>query len=86
MAANVYMKSFTLGSPSYARLADVRTVLDATIVASCKNANSINLRFNGGTPAVWPPGGTVQLFGVDLYDLEVQGASGNALLVVGATR
>ncbi|MCZ2098831.1 MAG: hypothetical protein LC121_21725 [Anaerolineae bacterium] len=82
MGGNVYMKSFSLGSPSYVRLSDTRMVMDATIVAAAKNGSSINLRVNGGTPAAWPPGATAQLFGVDLYDIEVQGPSGNAALVV----
>ncbi|MBU0639327.1 MAG: hypothetical protein KKB50_10720 [Planctomycetes bacterium] len=82
MGGNVYMKSFSLGSPSYVRLSDTRMVMDATIIASAKNANPINLRVYGGTPAAWPPGATAQLFGVDLYDIEVQGSSGHAALVV----
>lgn len=83
---NVHMKSFNLGSPDYAKLADASTVMNATIIASVKNTNAVNVRFRGGTPASWPPGAAAFLEGVDLTEFEVQGASGHLLLVVGYTR
>jgi len=86
MAANVQMKSFNLGAPTYAKLADESTVMNATIIASVKNANPVNVRFRGGTPASWPPGAAALLEGVDLSEIEVQGGSGHSLLVVGYTR
>lgn len=86
MAANVYMKSFNLGSGSYAKLADVSTVMTATIIASSKNTNAVNVRWKGGTPASWPPGSAAMFEGVDLTDFEVQGATSHQLLVVGYTR
>ncbi len=86
MAANVYMKSFNLGSPNWAKLADEPLVVNATIIASSKNTNPVSVRFRGGTPADWPPGAAALLEGVDLSELEVQGGSGHLLLVVGYTR
>ena len=46
----------------------------------------INVRFNGGEPAQWPPGATVQLLGVDVSQFEAQGQWNHAVLVVGITR
>lgn len=86
MAANVYMKSFNLGSPSYLKLADVSTVMNTTIVASTKNAGNVNVRFRGGTPVSWPPGAAAMFEGVDISEFEVQGAASHLLLVVGYTR
>lgn len=83
---NVYLKSFSLGSGQYVKLADESTVMNATIIASVKNTNPVNVRFRGGTPASWPPGAAALLEGVDLTEFEVQGASGHLLLVVGYTR
>lgn len=84
--ANVYLKSFALGSSQYVALAGTATVMNATILASVKNTNPVNVRFRGGLPASWPPGASVFLEGVDLAEFEVQGASGHLLLVAGYTR
>jgi len=86
MAANVYMKSFALGSGQYVKLADESTVMNTTIVASSKNAGNVNVRFRGGTPVSWPPGAAAMFEGVDITEFEVQGAAGHLLLVVGYTR
>jgi len=81
VAANAYFRSIALGSPDWTKLADVPTVLQATVIADTLNANPINLRFRGGTPASWPPGAAASLESVDLSELEVQGGSGHKLLV-----
>ena len=86
MPANVYMLSIALGSGAYVKLAEVSTVMTATLIASSKNAGNVNVRFRGGTPATWPPGATATFEGVDLTEFEVQGAAGNLVLVVGSTR
>ncbi|MBU0639326.1 MAG: hypothetical protein KKB50_10715 [Planctomycetes bacterium] len=83
MAANVYMKSFTLGLPQWAKLSAIPLVIDATIIASSKNPNPINLRVVGGITTSWQPGATVWLPGVDLARIEINGPTGNAALVVG---
>jgi len=86
MAANVYMKSFNLGSGSYVRLADASTVMNMTVIASSKNSSNVNVRFRGGTPVSWPPGAAAMFEGVDITEFEVQGSAGHQLLVVGYTR
>lgn len=86
MAANVYMKSFNLGSGSYVKLADALTVMNMTIIASSKNSSNVNVRFRGGTPVSWPPGAAAMFEGVDITEFEVQGSAGHQLLVVGYTR
>ncbi|MCZ2098830.1 MAG: hypothetical protein LC121_21720 [Anaerolineae bacterium] len=83
MAANVYMKSFSLGLPQWTKLSAVPLVVDATIIASSKNPNPINLRVVGGISTSWPPGATVWLPGVDLSRIEIIGSTGHAALVVG---
>lgn len=84
--ANVYLKSFTLGSSQYVPLVGAATVMNATLLASVKNANPVNVRFRGGLPAAWPPGAAVFLEGVDLAEFEVQGTAGHQFLVAGYTR
>lgn len=86
MAANVYMKSFNLGSGSYVKLADASTVMNMTVIASSKNSSNVNVRFRGGTPVSWPPGAAAMFEGVDITEFEVQGSAGHQLLVVGYTR
>ncbi len=83
MAANVYMKSFALGLPSWTKLSATPVVVDATIIASSKNSTAISLRVVAGITTSWPPGATVWLPGVDLSQIEVRGSSGHAALVVG---
>lgn len=86
MAANVYMKSFALGSGQYVKLADESIVMNTTIVASSKNSGNVNVRFRGGTPVSWPPGAAAMFEGVDISEFEVQGNGAHLLLVVGYTR
>lgn len=86
MPANVYMKSISLGSPDWEVLADESLVMNATIIASSKNTDNIDVRFRQGASAKWPPGGTAMLEGVDLSGIEVKGGSGHWVLVVGYTR
>ena len=83
MAANAYIKSFTLGSPAWTRLADVPTVLQATIIADPKNVNPINLRFRGGPTAKWSPGAAAALESVDVSEIEAQGGPNHKLLLAG---
>lgn len=86
MAANVYLRSFELDGPAWVRLADQSTVLNATLIASILNAQPLNVRWNGGTPAAWPPGAAALFESVDLAEFEVQGTGGLALLVVAYSR
>jgi len=85
VAANVYMKSISL-TGNWAKLADTPTVVTATIIASSKNYNEIDMRYAGGEIVKWPPGAAVRLEGVDLSLLEVKGGIGHLVLVVGHTR
>ena len=85
MAANVYMKSISLTS-EWVKLADEPTVMNATIIASSKNYNEIDVRVNGGPTVKWPAGAAATLEGVDLSQIEVKGGIGHLVLVVGYTR
>ena len=85
MAANVYMKSISLTS-EWVKLADEPLVMNATIIASSKNYNEIDVRVNGGPTVKWPPGASATLEGVDLSQIEVKGGIGHLVLVVGYTR
>lgn len=85
MPANAYLKSITLGLPTWTRLADAPTVLQATIIADTKNANPIMLRVGGGVEAAWPPGAAASFESVDLSEVEVQGDSGHRVFVAGYT-
>ena len=85
MAANIYIRSFPLGT-GWSKLASVSTVVDATLIASSQNTNAVSVRVNGGTSMSWPPGGAVRLEGVDLSEIEVSGDALHEFLVVGNTR
>lgn len=81
MPANAFIKTIALGGPQWTPLGDKSTVTQATLIADPKNAGTINMRFQQGTPAEWPPGAAVPLESVDLGDLEVQGNVGHSLHV-----
>ena len=85
MSANVYMKSISLTS-EWVPLTDQPLVMNATIIASSRNYNEIDVRVNGGPTVKWPAGGTATLEGVDLSQIEVKGGIGHLVLVVGYTR
>lgn len=91
MATNVYMKSIVLGTEDYVKLADVPTVVNATVFVTSDpfqplTSTVVNVRFRGGPPVPWRLGATVRFDGVDLFELDVQGGEGLEVLVVGYTR
>ncbi|MEP0848611.1 MAG: hypothetical protein HRF50_17535 [Phycisphaerae bacterium] len=84
MPANAYMKSIDLGlQQDWAKLADVPTVLQATVIADPKNAGNIDVRFRGGPLSKWPPGAAVTFESVDASEIEARGGPNHNVLVVG---
>lgn len=81
MPANAIIKTIALGGPQWTPVGDKSMVAQATLITDPKNTGTINMRFQQGTPAEWPPGAAVPLESVDLGDLEVQGNAGHALHV-----
>lgn len=84
MAKNIYMKSFGLAA-AWQRLADVPTVLTATLTMSPTNAQPGLVRVDGGAPATWAKGVANVFVGVDLFRIEVSGTPGDTALIVGGT-
>jgi hypothetical protein len=85
VAANIYMKSVSL-TAEWAKLSDEPVVVNATVIASARNYNEIDMRVNGGPIVKWPAGASAKLEGVDLSQIEVKGGVGHLVLVVGHTR
>lgn len=85
MGTNVYMKSVNL-SAAWTPLSGTPLVMNATLIASAKNAADMDARFRGGTAAKWPPGAAAIFEGVDLSEIEVKGTSGDLALVVAYAR
>jgi hypothetical protein len=81
--ANAVFESILLGNVEWTKLADEPTVVHATIIASSKNAGSIDMRFRGGPVAKWPPGAAASLEAVDLWEFEVKGQAQHRVLVAG---
>ncbi|MCK6458121.1 MAG: hypothetical protein L6Q92_16525 [Phycisphaerae bacterium] len=79
---NIFMKSYSL-TANWQKLADTRTVLAATIIASPLNVGVMQVRVDGGTAANWPKGVSSGFVGVDISRIEVKGSSGDSVLVVG---
>ncbi|MBW7905357.1 MAG: hypothetical protein LC135_05035 [Phycisphaerae bacterium] len=81
MPANAVVKSFVLGLPTWTKLANSPTVVQATVIADPKNAGNISVRFRGGITTSWPPGAAVSFESVDLSEIEVRGAPNYKVLV-----
>ncbi|GJQ27712.1 MAG: hypothetical protein HBSAPP02_27440 [Phycisphaerae bacterium] len=79
---NIFMKSYTI-SANWQKLADTRTVLVATLIASPLNAGALQVRVDGGPTSLWSKGVSATLFGVDISRIEVKGNAGDMALVVG---
>ncbi|MCK6485463.1 MAG: hypothetical protein L6R00_15150 [Phycisphaerae bacterium] len=79
---NIFMKSYTI-STNWQKLADTRTVLVATLIASPLNAGALQVRVDGGPTALWSKGVSATFFGVDISRIEVKGNAGDMALVVG---
>ena len=87
MSANVYLKSLTLATDAWSRLADARTIVDSTLIFPSTNAADVKLRWNGGSSVSFPNGTTFPLKGVDLFKIEAQALTANdKILVAGNSR
>ena len=99
MAKNIYMRSI-IPSSTWVKLADVSTIVDATIVVGqlpvaglmaggvelLGGDVEVSFRIDGGVSVLWPVNVTVPLRGVDLSRIEVNGSSQFIVLVIGTTR
>ncbi len=81
MPANAVVKSITLGTPLWTKLANASTVVQATVIADPKNSGNIDVRFRGGPLSRWPPGAAVSFGSVNLSEIEVRGAPNYKVLV-----
>ncbi|MBM4019868.1 MAG: hypothetical protein FJ288_16360 [Planctomycetes bacterium] len=69
----------------YQPLATERTVV--TVTVSCPPGNSANVLFKGddGSDVPWLPGEWHTLVGVNLADIQVKGAEGDTVTLVGGS-
>ena len=81
MPANAVLTSIVLGLPTWTKLADSPTVVQATVIADPTNGGNISVRFRGGIATNWPPGASVSFESVDLSEIEVRGAPNYKVLV-----
>ncbi len=86
MAANVYLRSFTLNALEWVPLAEAPLVLTVTLIASSQNEFPFYVRGPDQVESQWPPGAAAVLEGVDLSEIEVLGDAGQLLLVVAYSR
>jgi hypothetical protein len=81
MPANAVLTSIVLGLPTWTKLAESPTVVQATVIADPTNGGNISVRFRSGITTSWPPGASVSFESVDLSEIEVRGSTNYKVLV-----
>jgi len=84
MANNVLMRKIEV-TASYQPLASEPTVVSVTISAAPTNTGTVYFKGDDGSDVPWVPGEWHDFERVDLSEIEVKGAPGNTVTLVGGT-